>query len=279
MTSFKHILAIGFTTFASIFNYAQEFNPKYTESNKGKFYVYWGGNRGYYSNSDIHFYGPNYDFTVENATAHDKPVGLHIDYINPVNMTIPQTNFRLGYYFTDKYNISIGVDHMKYVMTQNQEATVNGYYPEQGSYNELMPNGKTKLTEEFLMFEHTDGLNYVNVELGRTDDFSKLLGIYDTDKVQFNFISGVGAGALVPKTNATVFGQNRFDDFRLAGYGLSAKAGLNLTFFKHFFINYEVKFGYIDIVKTPVSSNPGQFAEHDFTFFQRVIALGGIFRL
>ena len=65
---------------------------KYTAHNKGKFYIFWGGNRDSYSKSDIHFTGNNYDFTVQDAVADDKPKGWHIDYINPSRMTIPQTN-------------------------------------------------------------------------------------------------------------------------------------------------------------------------------------------
>ena len=37
---------------------------KFTAHNKGKFYFYWGGNRGSYTNSDIRFKGANYDFTI-----------------------------------------------------------------------------------------------------------------------------------------------------------------------------------------------------------------------
>ena len=28
-------------------------------------------------------------------------------------MTIPQYNFRLGYYLNDHWNVSLGIDHMK----------------------------------------------------------------------------------------------------------------------------------------------------------------------
>ena len=279
MKRIHYLLTLGFITIANLTAYAQEFAPKYAANNKGKFYVYWGGNRGYYSNSDLHFTGDDFDFTVENATAHDKPKGWHIDYINPTKMTIPQTNLRVGYYITDKYNISIGVDHMKYVMTQDQEAVVNGTYPDKGSYGEVLENGKTKLTEDFLMFEHTDGLNYVNAEIARTEDFSKLLGIYDIDKVQFNALAGIGAGVLYPKTNATVMGRDRFDDFRVAGWGASAKIGANVTFFNHFFVQYEWKVGYIDIVKAPIVLNTDAYASHHFTFSQSIIAVGGIFKL
>lgn len=65
---------------------------KYTAHNKGKFFFYWGGNRAYYSTSDIRFTGADYDFTLNNVTAQDKPKGYHVDYVNPSRMTIPQTN-------------------------------------------------------------------------------------------------------------------------------------------------------------------------------------------
>ena len=42
---------------------------KYTAHNKGKFFVYWGGNRETFTKSDIRFYGEGYDFTLQNVTA------------------------------------------------------------------------------------------------------------------------------------------------------------------------------------------------------------------
>ena len=109
---------------------------KYTAHNKGKFYIFWGGNREDFSKSDIRFKGKDYDFTLYDVDAHDKPKGFHIDYFNPARMTIPQTNFRIGYFLTDKYNISIGFDHMKYVMHNDRRVAYSGYYPFPGSYNE-----------------------------------------------------------------------------------------------------------------------------------------------
>lgn len=260
-------------------NSAQETAQKYTATNKGKFYVYWGGNRGYYSGSDIRFKGTDYDFTLHNASSHDKPKGWHVDYINPAKITIPQTNARIGYFITDHYNVSLGLDHMKYVMTQNQEVGINGYYPNQGSYGETLPNGNVLLTEEFVTFEHTDGLNFINAEINRVDDISRFVQIRDTDKIQLNTTVGLGGGVLYPKTNAQMFGRQRYDDFKVSGFGFSAKAGLNLTFFKHYFIQYEAKIGYIDITNARISHNSSDKAMHHFTFFESIIAVGGIFRL
>src|SRR5690606_10382942 len=154
-------------------------SKKYTAGNKGKIYIYWGGNRDFFSKSDIRFQGDGYDFTLHDVKAEDKPKGWHIDYINPARMTIPQTNLRIGYFISDKYNISLGVDHMKYVMYQDKKVRYSGYYPDRGSYGEDIEDGFVLLTEDFLTFEHTDGLNYINFEINRFDDISKIFGIRD----------------------------------------------------------------------------------------------------
>lgn len=255
-------------------------NPeKYTTHNKGKFYIFWGGNREDYSKSDIRFKGKDYDFTLYNVDAHDKPKGFHIDYFNPIRMTIPQTNFRIGYFITDKYNISIGFDHMKYVMFQDRAVDYSGNYPNQGSYGETLPNGQILLTEDFLTFEHTDGLNYVNTEIARVDDISKWFKIPNTDKIQINLTEGVGGGFLYPKTNTKLLGKERYDEFHVSGYGLSAKAGLNVTFFKYFFIQGELKGGYINMNDIRTTKDKADHAEQDFWFFQRILVIGGIFRI
>lgn len=257
---------------------------KYTAHNKGKFFVYWGGNRESYSRSDIRFKGPGYDFTVKDAAAHDVPKGWHVDYINPANMTIPQTNVKFGYFISDHYNISLGIDHMKYVMSQNQTANIDGYIDlpadQPGAvFNGTYNNTPTQLTEDFLKFEHTNGLNYISLEIARVDDISKLFTIGNTDVFQVNITEGVGGGMLLPRTDATVLSKERNDQFHFAGYGVSAKAGINLTFFKHFFITGELKGGYIDMYDALTTNNGPDRATHHFTYMQRILAVGGIFRL
>lgn len=251
---------------------------KYAAHNKGKWFVNWGGNRESYSKSDITFWGNDYNFTLSDVKAHDKPKGVHVDYFNPARMTIPQTNLRFGYYFTDKYSISLGVDHMKYVMTQyqtvNMTGTIGGHAPFDGTYQ----NEPTIMSPEFLMFEHTDGLNYVNSELSRLDDMSHFFG-WNIDKIQLNTVVGAGIGILYPKTNTTLMGEQRHDDFHISGYGTDIKVGLNLTIFKHFFIQTELKGGYINMNDIRTTHNTDDRAKQHFTFLQRNLVIGGIFRV
>lgn len=274
------IFFIGYLSLFSAFAQTKQIDPQqYTAHNKGKFFLYWGGNRGYYSKSDIQFKGNHYNFTLSDVSAVDKPKGWHIDYINPLRMTIPQTNARVGYFISDHYSVSAGVDHMKYVMKQDQTVKINGYIngtgtPHDGTYN----NDDKVLTEDFLTFEHTDGLNYVTIEFSRVDDISKLFGIRNTDVFQLNLTEGLGTGVLYPRTDTKLLNKERHDEFHIAGYGFSAKAGLHLVFFKHFLLVGELKGGYINMYDVRTTNSISDKANHKFFFFETILGVGGIFR-
>ena len=278
---------IGVILLLITFNsYSQDFvEPiKYTSTNKGKVFVSWGGNRSAFTKSDITFKGVDYEFTIKDVTAHDKPKGWHIDYVNPTRMTIPQTNFKLGYFISDHYSIALGLDHMKYVMDSNKNRVLEGYIDlpadDVGAiFNGVYNNENFLVSEEFLLFEHTDGLNYVYLEFARHDDISSLFGIQNTDKFQVNITEGIGAGVLYPKTNTTLFDRDRYDEFHVAGYGFSVGAGLNLTFFKHFFIQGDLRGGYINMGDIRTTHNASESASQHFFYGESVFSLGGIFRL
>lgn len=278
----KKLVTILLIALCSSNTFAQEkikVQEKYTSHNKGKFFVSWGGNREVYSKSNVNFRGANYNFTIANMVAHDKPKGWHVDYINPARMTIPQTNFRMGYFLNDHYSIAIGVDHMKYVMTQDQTANVTGHIDSPLPFSGLYYNKPTVMSEAFLMYEHTDGLNYINTEFSRHDDISSLFKIGNTDKIQVNLTEGVGVGLLYPKTNTTLLGKQRHDDFHVSGYGTSIKAGLNVTFLKYFYAQGELKGGYIDMNDIRTTQSSDDRASQHFFFFQRIIAFGGVFKI
>lgn len=258
--------------------FAQETISVEAKHNKGKLSFYWGWNRALYSNSDIHFSGSDHDFILHEVVAYDRQSPFAMDpYFNPALITIPQTNVRIGYFITDNWEISIGVDHMKYVMSQNQYVRINGYIdsPESG-YNGVYNGEEIQLTEDFLTFEHTDGLNYVNFEFNR---FQNLVQFNRFSKVNIdlNVLGGLGVGMLLPKSNVMLFGENRNDTFHVAGYGMSAKVGLNLTIYDYFFIQSEFKGGYINMPDIITSTNNDYKADQDFFYLQLNFVLGAIF--
>ncbi|MDA9028804.1 hypothetical protein N8008_03300 [Flavobacteriaceae bacterium] len=248
--------------------------------NKGKFYFYWGWNKSQYNYSDITFKGDDYDFTLSNVGAKDRQTQWDSDvYMNPTNMTIPQTVGRIGYYFHDHWNISIGVDHMKYVMVSQQFATIDGYIDLQdpvSEFNGVYDNAPIYIDEDFLEFEHTDGLNYVNMEISRVDNLGDYLK-WNSKKIQLNILESFGIGVLYPKTNTTLLSKERYDEYHFSGFGLSLKGGINLTLFDHFFVQAELKTGYLNMPNIRTTPSTADSASQEFFFFQRNISFGYVF--
>lgn len=239
-------------------------------SKKGSFYAYWGWNRSMYSSSDISFKGNNYDFTLNDVAAKDRqsPFDLKL-YLNPGTVTIPQYNLRIGYFLTNKYEISIGVDHMKYVMRAYQPSSISGTITNSGtSYDGTYSNAPFVIKPDFLMFEHTDGLNYINSEFRRHDQ------LFQKGKVSVNCTEGAGAGVLVPRTNTTLLKNPRYDQFNLAGFGLGAMIGVNVEFYNRFFIQTELKAGYINMPSIRTTMFKTDVAKQSFTFLQTNVVFG-----
>ena len=255
---------------------------KFKTQKKGKFYFYWGWNKAQYSYSDIKFKGDNYNFSLFDVAAQDRQTTWDPGvYLNPGTMTIPQTVARIGYYFHDNWNLSLGVDHMKYVMVGTQAVTIDGYIDLQdplSQFNGVYDNTPLMIDEDFLQFEHTDGLNFINIEVSRVDNLGDFFK-WDSKKIQLNILEAFGGGILYPKTNTTLLTKERYDAYHVSGFGISFKGGVNLTIFDNFFIQGEIKTGYINMSDIRTTTSSADSASQEFFFFQRNISFGYIFQL
>jgi len=246
--------------------------PVKKKSNKKlhSFYFYWGWNRDQFSKSDIHFKGHDYNFTLYDVKAHDRQSSFNPSlYLNPATLTYPQYNFRIGYFLRRNYNISFGIDHMKYVMTSNQVVKISGHISETETiYDGVYSNDDITLSGDFLKLEHTDGLNYVNVELRRTDE------LIPGNIISVSLTEGMGGGFLYPRTDATLMNNAQYDQFHLAGMGIGGVVGLNIEFFNTFFIQSEVKGGVIYLTDVRTTNSRSDKASQQFYFSQFNIVLG-----
>jgi hypothetical protein len=239
---------------------------------KGSIYFYWGWNRGWYSNSDIRFTGDDYDFTLKQLAARDRPVPFGFDpYFHPARFTIPQYNARIGYFINDRWEISFGVDHMKYVVQPNQTVSISGHIDDpQSAYHGLYADEEIILKDDLLKFEHTDGLNNLNLEIKR---FNKISG---THKIKINVTKGFGLGVMVPRTNSYLLTKTRHDEFHLSGFALTSCLGINVTFKDRFFIQSEFKIGYINMPDITTTHSPADRAKQDF-YYTQVNIVSGVF--
>ena len=267
----KHIFTFLFILFFTTNNaFSQESLSKNEYSRKGEIYMYWGWNRGWFSNSDVHFTGDNYDFTIFNMVAKDRQSPFGWDpYFKIDRITIPQYNLRIGYFFHNHYSVSFGVDHMKYVMVEYQTAKMSGYIENTGTkYDRTYDNEDVVLANDLIYLEHTDGLNYLNIELRRHDEILryKWFGV--------NVTEGFGGGPLVPRTNTKLLNNPRNDEFHLAGFGLGALVGVNLSFGRYFFIQSEFKAGYINMPDVRTTPDASDKASQAFFFTQLNVLFG-----
>jgi hypothetical protein len=268
------LIGILFFLFLSTTIQAQEVET--AKTNKGEIYGFWGWNRGWFTNSDIHFTGDAYDFTLTDVVATDRQTAFDAGvYFGITTITIPQTNFRIGYFITENIDVSFGVDHMKYVMVELQETQITGTINNGTDFDGTYNNTPYSIDQNFLKFEHTDGLNYLNVEVTYNKNVLDLFHIKNNpSKIEINYLAGAGLGAMMPKSNVTLMNKIRHDEFHFSGYGLGAKVGLNITFYNYFFIRSEYKGGFINMPDIRTTPDPSDRASQHFWFTQLNINFG-----
>lgn len=244
---------------------------------KGSFFFYWGYNRSIYSKTNIHFTGPNYDFTVYDVTGADRPSKFGRDYYDPTRISIPQYNFRLGYHLTDRLVLSGGMDHMKYVVDQNQEVRISGVISEQASekYAGAYLNDKILLDKDFLIFDHTNGFNLLSLDF----EYLQPLGSFWKNKLAFHWNTGIGGIWIVTKTNVRVMGDGLDNDFHIAGYSLVGKTGPRIEYKKRWFALVELKGGYASLPSVLIKNAEPEIGDHNLTFLEYYFAVGCNFRI
>lgn len=265
------------------------------DQRKGRWSFQWGYNRDSYTQSDINFKGPGYSFTLKDVVARDKPERFSTDvYLNPSLWEIPQYNFKLTYYFTDNLFIAFGQDHMKYVMSRGQAANISGYIDpnaiewarlhtsfESAPYALLFPNninqfagyhgGETvNISPDFLKFEHTDGLNYLFVDVG----YVAPLWVSPNGENAFSLVGSVGAGPVVCRSDVRLFGEGHNNRFHLSGYGVSGYSALRIDLFKSFFFEFGAKGGYIDLTSIYTNGKSKDRATQNFGFVEMIASAG-----
>jgi hypothetical protein len=240
-----------------------------TTSNAKKWSLYWGWNRSIYSKSDIHFSGVDHDFTLKNVEAVDRQNDVSLDsifnvFLNPANISIPETNARLAYQLDGNTAVALNLDHMKYVVVQDQSVPISG------QINGVTQSGNQVIAADWMTYEHTDGLNVVSLEYEKQQPVDWL-----GDANNARVFGLVGIGVLIPKTNARMgmVGQERNDEFHLAGYSVGVGAGFEADFWKNYFFRCAYKLGYINMPDVQTSAR-GDKASQSFYYNELLMALG-----
>lgn len=238
------------------------------------FYLTWGYTKCYYSKSTIHFKNTsmkynerrnmpdNYDFTIYDATAHDRP---DYDKIKDViNVTIPQFVGRLGYMFNDKWGVEMNYDHAKYVVDDYQRVHIKGQID-----GTTIDKDTTMDPSAFLHFEHTDGANFWMLNAVRKWDLYK-----PSEKFCASAVLKPGAGVVFPRTDVTIFGQELNNDWHVAGWIVGVEGGLRIEFLKHGIFEFVGKSCYADYRRCFILGRGNGNANHHFFVAQMTATIG-----
>ncbi len=235
--------------------------------------IEWGYNWSHYTKSDIHFIGDNYNFKLNNVRAKDRqsPFSAKL-YFMPATFTIPQYNYSISY-IKGKNTFSLGMDHMKYVVVQNQNVLINGIIEIDASkeYEGSYEDNNILIRPDLLDFEHSDGLNYLNFHWERAA-FRKVI---IENKVVLSIPLGIGLGIYIPKTKVILFGNGMDNRFNIAGYGFSVKSSLKFDFFRCFYLKGSLKSGWVHLPSVLTLGTTNDRAKHAFGFIEEYFTVGG----
>ncbi len=233
-------------------------------------YVQWGYNREWYTHSNIHFKMSNgNDFTLNDVRATDKN---DFDAIisNPIDITIPQYNFRLGFYLNQQHSkmIELNFDHAKYIVTDGQSVKVNGRI-----------DGKTVESNmvidpvNFLHFEHTDGANWLHLNYANQN---AILKNKSKNRTLLSYVWKAGAGINIPRTDFTWRGDRLNNQFHVAGYNASIEGGVRYYPLKKLFIEGTAKTGYVKYINALANTTTmtGNRVAHSFEYFEVIVTIG-----
>lgn len=248
-----------------IFLTAQEKQKK--KERKGEFYISWGYNKEWYTNSNVRVNQPSLgnNYTLKNVTAHDN-VGWDKDLLKKP-ITIPQYNYRIGYFFNKKKNLAfeINFDHTKHILTDGQTARLVGTL---GGRN----------VDTSVLFARTNGFYYY-LNNGANFLLFNIVKRWNwaeskNEKVKLDFLGKAGIGPVIPHVENALFGQKNNDGFQLGGWNIGTEGAVRATFYKHVYLEFAQKLDYARYSGLKVYEGT---AKEAFLSYQLILSLGYTF--
>ena len=233
----------------------------------GSFYLSWGYNTEWYGKSDIHVVQPgmNCDYTFRNIEAHD-----HIgwDKLFQRALTIPQYNYRIGYFFDEKQDLGIEInfDHTKYIVTQGQTVKVSG------TLNGRSVDSTLTITDDVLNYQLNNGANFLLFNI------VKKINIYTTPAGAINIcgLGKFGVGPLIPHVQNKIFGNLNEPHFQIGGWNTGIEAGIKVTVEKyHVYLEFCNKLDYARYSQLKVYQGN---VDQSFFCYELILNLGYYFR-
>jgi len=212
---------------------------------KGEIYFSWGYNTEWYTNSTIKIYQPELGnrFHFIDVKGHDHK-GWDEGLFSQA-LSIPQYNYRLGYFFNDKNDLGVEInfDHTKFIFGNNQDVHVKGTIAGK-SYNSRVlfkDNTANANADSSSYYFLNNGANFLLFNI------MKRWHWYTNKKenIKIDAIAKFGIGPLVPHVQNKFFDQpENKPHFQIGGWNTGVEGALRSTFFRHVYLEFAGKLDY-----------------------------------
>ncbi len=205
----------------------------------GSIYFSWGYNQEWYTNSTIEVQQNaigNY-YKLTKVEGHDHKGWDEDGGIFHKALTIPQYNYRLGYYFNERQDIGIEInfDHTKYIVTDGQTVHLKGTYHGRPTDTNMVFSEATGS-----YYYLNNGANFLLINL------VKRRGLYQShsNNLRVDFNGKIGIGPVIPHVENSFFGLANEPHFQIGGWNAGVETALRATFMKYAFLEFSQKFDY-----------------------------------
>lgn len=247
--------------FGSIFPIQALHAQQYT-GKKGEIYFSWGYNKEWYTHSNIHINQPSLGnhYTFKNTIGVDKP-GWNGHFFQKA-LTIPQYNYRIGYFFKDNWAVELNFDHTKFVVAPHQLLHVQGTM-HKTSVDKFVVN-----SPDILEYQLNNGANFFLFNLVRRLQMPYV----HFRNLDAALLLKAGVGFMVPHVANTIYGHPNKQQFQFGGLDVGGEAALRVTFFRHVYLEYCNKLVYANYWGLKIYQGK---ARQSFGTYEMILNLGG----
>ncbi len=211
---------------------------------RGELYFSWGYNTEWYTKSNLKIDQPQLgnSYTFKGISGHDHR-GWDEGLFSKA-LTIPQYNYRLGYFFGNKqdWGIEINFDHTKFIFADDQQVHIKGTINNKpvDSYVRFRQNDAPGADSSSYYFLN-NGANFLLFNIMKRWHLSA----NKSGSIMIDGISKFGIGPLIPHVQNKFFDQPENNaDFQLGGWNTGIEGALRSTFFKHVYLELAGKLDY-----------------------------------
>jgi hypothetical protein len=230
----------------------------------GNLYFSWGYNKEWYTRSTVEVNQPELGnhYQMNSVKAHDRP-GWNTGIFNKP-LTVPQYNYRLGYFFNEKqdFAIEINFDHTKFIIQDQQDIKVTGTQNHQ-------PVSETIAFNEDNGFYYylNNGANFLLFNLVKRFELYHL----SNQNFKVDFLTKAGIGPVIPHVQNSLYGKENESGFQLGGWNAGVETALKVTAFKHVYLEFAQKVDYARYSNLKVYKGRARQA---FGTYELILSLG-----